>query len=78
MVADEMDEVMVNGLCYPRAAHCCTKATYARTARNRCWRPGSHIPPPPAWARKPASGWSTRALVHLTHRARDGAKGGGI
>ena len=30
---------------YPRAAHCCTKATYARTARNRCWRPGSHIPP---------------------------------
>jgi hypothetical protein len=29
---------------YPRAAHCCTKATYARTARNRCWRPGSHIP----------------------------------
>jgi hypothetical protein len=26
---------------YPRAAHCCTKATYARTARNRCWRPGS-------------------------------------
>ena len=24
-VADEMDEVMVNGLCYPRAAHCCTK-----------------------------------------------------
>ena len=27
---------------YPRAAHCCTKATYARTARNRCWRPGSH------------------------------------
>ena len=23
----------------------CTKATYA--ARNRCWRPGSHIPPSP-------------------------------
>ena len=40
---------------YPRAAHCCTKATYARTARNRCWRPGSHIPFT-AWARKPASG----------------------
>jgi hypothetical protein len=31
-----------NTSCYPRAAHCCTKATYARTARNRCWRPGSH------------------------------------
>src|SRR4029077_5757640 len=38
---------------YPRAAHCCTKATYARTARNRCWRPGSHTP---LGARKPASG----------------------
>jgi hypothetical protein len=34
-----------NTSCYPRAAHCCTKATYAKAARNRCWRPGSPIPP---------------------------------
>ena len=38
-----------NTSCYPRAAHCCTKATYAKAARNRCWRPGSHISARGGW-----------------------------
>src|SRR4029077_5200414 len=44
---------------YPRAAHCCTKATYARTARNRCWRQAATFrpnpPPPPGRESLPAA-----------------------